>query len=85
MAIWTPEMRARQSAIALKMWQARVRADPNSSALARARAFRDLSQRDLSALSGVSDKTISECEHGATLSPRTREKLARVLALPELF
>jgi DNA-binding XRE family transcriptional regulator len=81
----SPERRARQSAAASAYWQRKVRADPHSSALARARALRDLTQKDLAALAAVSDKTISEAEHGRALSPRTEEKLAGVLALPELF
>lgn len=81
---WTPEARARHSVRILKLWQSRVRADPNSHKLARARALRNLSQVDTAALAGCGPKTISEIEqHHEPGSRFMRERLARALALPE--
>jgi DNA-binding XRE family transcriptional regulator len=86
--VWTPEQRAKQSARASLIWVERVRRDPQASKLAKARrGLRDLSQRELASLAGCSSKTVSEAERGANVGPFTRERLARVLALPpqELF
>jgi DNA-binding XRE family transcriptional regulator len=87
MALWTTEMRAKQSASKSRFWQAKVRADADAHPLAKARALRDLTQRECAALAGCAAQTISEIENGKQVGTATQEKLARVLCLPpgELF
>ncbi|MFI4977730.1 MAG: helix-turn-helix transcriptional regulator [Solirubrobacterales bacterium] len=55
--------------------------------MAKARALRDLTERELGALANCSPQTISEIENGKKVGTVTQEKLARVLCLPpeELF
>jgi transcriptional regulator with XRE-family HTH domain len=76
-------MRAKQSAIASRRWQKQVRADPASHPVARARAMRDLTEKELGELSGTCAQTVSRAEHNKYPQQPTREKLARALALPE--
>ena len=83
-ASWSPEQRARQSAKMSKIWQARVRADPNAHKLARARALRNLTQTSTAELAVCAANTVSEIEaRHEPASRRMRERLARALALPE--
>jgi predicted transcriptional regulator len=83
--IWTDEQRLNASAVAAKRWRSKVLSDPHATELARARVFRAITQRELSQLSGVAVGTIASVEAGGQVSPYVQERLARVLALPELF
>jgi DNA-binding XRE family transcriptional regulator len=83
--LWTDEQRLRASASAARWWRAKVLIDPASSKLKKARALRLLTQKDLSALSGVAVGTLVAAEAGGEISPYVQQRLARVLAPPELF
>jgi DNA-binding XRE family transcriptional regulator len=84
---WTDAQKAKQSARASARWQAAVRAGPTSHPLARARALRDLSQRELGALAGVSSGTVSAIEQsglGTTLQPRSKaDPVVKVVGIAE--
>jgi DNA-binding XRE family transcriptional regulator len=84
MSSWTTEQRSKAAARAARYWAQRVNADRHATPLARARVGRDLTQRELGRLSGVSTATIAALEGGSgKTSPRVHERLARALALPE--
>jgi transcriptional regulator with XRE-family HTH domain len=77
-------MRARQAAVKSKMWQSAVRANQKSHRVARARALRNLTQSETASLAALSVATLTSVENRRHApSRRTRERLARVLALPE--
>jgi hypothetical protein len=71
--------------MAARRWRNKIEADPLASKLAKGRVLRLLTQKDLSSLSGVAVGTIVTAEAGGQVSPYVQERLARVLALPELF
>jgi DNA-binding XRE family transcriptional regulator len=83
--VWGAESRLNASRSAAKRWRAKIEADPNSSKLAKARAFRKITQQDLAGLVNTSIGVISAAENGGQISPALQERLANVLALPELF
>jgi DNA-binding XRE family transcriptional regulator len=83
--MWTEDQKLRASAKAAARWRATVQANPDSSKLAKARAFRAITQRELSAGSGVSVSAIVAAENGGPISLATQERLSLWLALPELF
>jgi DNA-binding XRE family transcriptional regulator len=83
--MWTDESRLKASAKAAARWRQKVLSDPNASQLARARAFRAITQRELSGLSGVSVSAIVAAESHAPISPSVQERLSVALGLPELF
>jgi DNA-binding XRE family transcriptional regulator len=66
---WTAEQRAKASRKAAARWHAKTLADPHATALARARAFRDLTQAELAQLSGVSVSAIGTAESGREVAP----------------
>jgi DNA-binding XRE family transcriptional regulator len=85
--VWSAEQKAKQSKRAARAWQKRIAADPTASPVAKARAARDLTQRELSELAGCAPQTISEVENGKRVSHYVRDRICRALATPdsELF
>jgi transcriptional regulator with XRE-family HTH domain len=77
---WTDEQRAKASAAARKLWKTRVEANPNANGLAKARNRRDLSQRQLALLAGVSTTTISVIENAGAVSRYTVDRIVKALA-----
>jgi DNA-binding XRE family transcriptional regulator len=80
---WTQEQRLKHSAKMAAKWKAKI--GPNAHPLARARAKRDLTQRELADLAGVHISAVSELERSrpAGPGPRTRARLAAALAISE--
>jgi DNA-binding XRE family transcriptional regulator len=80
---WTAEQKARQSARQSKIWQEKVAKDPDAHPLARARRLRNLTGKELAALAGCTSSAISAIESGTAVSRYLKERIARVIALPE--